>query len=141
MFTVNVDSNGYVLSISHTANDNIELDLDKLNLKYLNAYKLVDGKLYLDEEVYNILVAEEEQREKDEEIADLESKLNRTDYIMAEMTEEFLSLSNPLTFVADVIKILADYKSRYKDVLSNRKAWRERIEELESFYVETGKEK
>lgn len=141
MYTVNVDSYGYVLSISHSANDNIELDLDKLNLKYLNAYKLVDGKLYLDEEVYNILVAEEEQREKDEEIADLESKLNRTDYIMAEMTEEFLSLSNPLTFVADVIKILADYKSKYKDVLSNRKAWRERIEELKSFYVETGKEK
>ena len=49
LYTLNLDENNYVLSISHTANDDIELDLETLELKYLHAYKLVDGELILDE--------------------------------------------------------------------------------------------
>ena len=48
-YTINLDNENYVLSISHTDNDNIEIDLDTLELKYLHAYKLIDDTLVMDE--------------------------------------------------------------------------------------------
>lgn len=131
MYTINLDENNYILSISHTANDSVEIDLDLLDLRYLNAYRLIDSEIILDEAKKAEMVAAEQQQAIDEEIADLKKKLNETDYIFAQELEEISSLSNPVTFIADFIKILVSYSSKYKDVISNRKAWRERIKELE----------
>lgn len=55
------------------------------------------------------------------EISELEQNLNSTDYIMARMLEEIMALNNPLTFVPDIIKIFANYASKYKDTLADRK--------------------
>lgn len=130
MFTVNLDKDGFILSVSHTAGDNVSLNLEEMDLNHLNAYQLIDGKAVLNEEKLAELVAEEEQEAKYEEIYELEQNLNSTDYIMARMLEEIMALSNPLTFIADIIKIFASYATKYKDTLANRKKWRERIEEL-----------
>ena len=129
-YTVNLDDNNYVLSIANTPNDNIELDLTDIDLPHLNAYQLLDSELVLDEVKLNELIAQEHQHEVDEEIYDLEQKLNSTDYIMARMLEEIMALDKPLTFIADMIKIFVDYGKKYKTQLTNRKSWRERIEEL-----------
>ena len=64
------------------------------------------------------------------EIEMLKHNLADTDYIFSKELEEITSLSNPLTFVADIIKILVSYASTYKDAIAQRKAWRARIEEL-----------
>lgn len=129
-YTVNLDEQNYVLSIANTPNDNIELDLTDIDLSHLNAYQLLDNELVLDEAKLNELIAQEHQHEVDEEIFDLEQKLNSTDYIMARMLEEIMVLDKPLTFIADMIKIFVSYGKKYKTQLANRKSWRERIEEL-----------
>ena len=129
-YTVNIDEQNYVLSIANTPNDNIELDLTDIDLSHLSAYQLLDNELVLDEVKLNELIAQEHQHEADEEIFDLEQKLNSTDYIMARMLEEIMALDKPLTFIADMIKIFIAYAQKYKTQLANRKSWRERIEKL-----------
>jgi len=129
-YTLNLDENNYVLSIANTPNDNIELDLTDIDLTHLNAYQLLNNELVLDEVKLNELIEQEHRHEVDDEIFDLEQKLNSTDYIMARMLEEIMSLNKPLTFISDMIKIFIEYAQKYKTQLANRKNWRERIEEL-----------
>lgn len=131
LYTVNLDEDRYILSISHTKNDNVDIDISLLDFRYLNAYRLINSEIILDEIKKAELIAEEVQKNAEEEIRKLKQKLNETDYIFAQELEEISSLSNPVTFIADFIKILVSYSSKYKDVISNRKAWRERIKELE----------
>ena len=80
-YTLNLDSNNYVLSIAHTPNDNIELDLSTIDLTYLNAYQYLDGELILDEVKLKKLKGEEEQKTKEQEIARLKTELTQYDYI------------------------------------------------------------
>ena len=49
-YTLNLDSNNYVLSIAHTKNDSIALDLSKYNLANLSCYQYINGELVLDTE-------------------------------------------------------------------------------------------
>lgn len=90
-------------------------------------YKFVNNEFVIDEEKKAEIIAE---KEKEIEIIHLEKNLNDTDYIMASAFEEVMSLNNPITFISDFIKILVNYRSKYAEQLANRKAWRERIEEL-----------
>lgn len=131
MFTLNLDENNYVLSIAHTPHDDVALDLSEVELEYLNAYHYIGGKLVLDSAKKEEMIAEEVKINVEEEISELKQKLNETDYIFTQEVEEINGLSNPVTFISDFIKILVSYSSKYKDVISNRKAWRERIKELE----------
>ena len=131
LYTVNIDADRYIVSVGHTKNDNIEINLDLLDLRYLNAYRLIDSEIVLDEARKAELVAAETQKEIDEEIADLKQKLTESDYIVANTFEQVMSLDNALTFVADFIKIMADFRKKYADLIINRKNWRARIEELE----------
>lgn len=131
LYTLNIDIDGYIVSVSHTKNDNTELDLDAMDKMHLNAYRLTSDGYVLDEEKLARLIAEEEQRSVDMEIADLRDKLNKTDYIMAETFESIMALNNPVTFIADFIKVLIDFKQQYADAITNRKLWRQRIKELE----------
>lgn len=131
LYTVNIDMNGFILSVSHTKNDDTELDLDKMDMQHINAYKLTAEGFVLDEERLSALVEEEEQKAKEDEIAQLKEKLNQTDYIMAETFESIMALNNPVTFIADFIKVLVDFKQQYADAIENRKLWRQRIKELE----------
>lgn len=131
MFTINKDENGYILSISHTQHDDADIDLSLLDMKYLNAYKWINSEVILDETKKAEIIAEEVKRNAEEEIMELKQKLSETDYIFTQEVEEISSLSNPVTFVADLIKILVSYSTKYKDIISDRKAWRDRIKELE----------
>lgn len=63
-YTLNLGANNYVLSISHTSNDNVELDLSQVDARYLNAYQLVNGKLALDEAKKQTIIEAEKAREK-----------------------------------------------------------------------------
>lgn len=63
-YTLNLDNNNYVLSIAHTPNDNIELDLSECDLRYLNAYQFSDGKLVLDDAKKQAIIETENAREE-----------------------------------------------------------------------------
>lgn len=80
-YTLNLDSNNYVLSIAHTPKDSVELDLSKYDLNNLSCYRFINGELVLDEEKARRLKEEEEKSKLIEEKSDLESWLSDHDYI------------------------------------------------------------
>lgn len=63
-YTLNLGANNYVLSVSHTANDDTELDLSQVDLRYLIAYQFVDGKMVLDKAKKQAIIEAEKAREK-----------------------------------------------------------------------------
>lgn len=130
-YTLNLDENGFVLSIGHTMNDNVELDLSQIDFAFLNAYQFVGGILTLNETKKAEIVTKQKKKADAEEIADLQSKLNGTDYIISRTFEEIMALDNSVTFVVEFIKILKEFRTKYAEQLKNRKSWRERIEELQ----------
>ena len=64
LYTVNLDNNNFILSVAHTANDNTELDLDSMELDYLEAYQLINGQAVLNQERKEEIIAEREAQEK-----------------------------------------------------------------------------
>ena len=125
---ITFDVDGYAINFAQASDGEYELPLTVV-IDFLRFYHLVNNELVLDEEKKASAVEEEE---KQIEINDLQNKLNGTDYIIARTFEEIMALDNPLTFIADFIKILKNFKSKYAEQLENRKTWRERIEELKN---------
>ena len=134
-YYVEVDENNYVLAINQTGRyelDTIPLDLSKYDLagERMHTYQLINGTLIQDKIKLAKLIAEEENVKRQERIAYLKERLYETDYIMSRAYEEIMELENPLTWIADVIKIDIKYKKLYIETLKNRKEWRKEIEEL-----------
>lgn len=135
-YQVITDADGYVSIIRHTGTkkDFVELDLSEYDLSNnkLHAYKLGKNQLIFDEERYQQILDEIQHKEDLKEIASLKSFLNETDYITARAFEEVMALNNPLTWVADVIKINLKYSKQYAETINKRIWARKRIEELEN---------
>lgn len=131
-YTVYLDARGYVTNITQSGRGFVELNLDDYDFSdgRIRAYRLGKNRLVFDEAEYQRILNDRQNKQNEAEIKDLEQKLNDTDYIIARWGEEIVALDNPLTWVADVIKINVKYAKQYKEVLANRKTWRERIEEL-----------
>lgn len=129
LYTITTDKDNYILSISHTDHDDVELDLEALDIEYLNAYRYIDKALYLDEDRKAEIMAENEAKAKAEHIAELKQFLNDTDYVVAETFEKVMSLNNAVTFIADFIKIMIEFKTRYSDILTARQQARAEIED------------
>ena len=128
LYTVTTNKEGYIMSIGHTANDSIDLDLQTMELEYLNAYQLIDNVPVLNEMRKTEIIAEKETEEHDEHIRELKQFLKDTDYITAESFEKVLALNNPVTFISDMIKILVEYNSKYADIIAQRVQARKEIE-------------
>ena len=116
-YTVNLDGNNFILSVAHTANDNVELDLDSMELNYLNAYQLINGQVVLNEERKAEMEAEEEEAEKEELLAQLHQQLDETDYKIIKCSEYQLA---GLELPYDITELHA-----------NRQAIRDEINKLE----------
>ena len=133
-YYVVTDAQGYVLLIQHTntVKDYVELNLDDYDFSddRIHAYKLGKNELIFDQIRYNEILSEKKKIEDNKEIEELQKLLNESDYVIARWGEEIISLDNPLTWISDVIKINLKYMKNYKELLKNRKEWRERIEEL-----------
>ena len=135
-YEVITDKDNYVKIIKHNIDErkNIyEIDLSKYDLMGLRLYahKIVDKTLVFDENKYQELLNEKTHIDNQKIILDLKTKLNDSDYLVARCFEEVMALTNPLTWIADVIKITTKFAKKYKEVIANRKQWREKIEELE----------
>lgn len=131
-YQVITDIDGYVMFINHTGTikDIVELNLEDYDLTKIHAYKLGKDELIFDEKRWEEIQTEEQHKADEHEIAELEEKLNETDYIMAEWAEEVLGCENRLTWIVDVIAINLKYTKKYAQTLKDRKTWRARIQEL-----------
>ena len=119
---------GYIRSLWSDPNGEYEIDENSFNFDYVDCYHLVGNELVFDE-VKKHLDIENDNRIN--EIYDLKQKLNNTDYIFARCFEEIMALDDKLTFIVDFIKIIVKYSLKYKEIIFERKEWRNRIEELE----------
>ena len=126
LYTVSLDENNYIMSVGHTTNDNVELDLESMELEYLNAYQLVEGVAVLNEERKAEIIAQNEEQEKEMEIMDLVAQLKATDEDMLDFVERLFSFKNPLTFIADMIGLMKDYAT----LVATRQSIREQIRRL-----------
>ena len=135
-YFISKDKDGYVCNIRHTNTrlDTIELNLDDYDLTgfRLFAYKVGKDKLVFDDIKYQELINEQQLKDNQKEIAELKEKLNESDYLVARTFEQVMELSNPLTWVADVIKITTQFNKKYKETIAKRKEYRKRIEELQN---------
>lgn len=129
LYTVTLNKEGYIMSIGHTVNDDTELDLQIIELKYLNAYQLVDGIAVLNEMRKAEIIAEKEAEDHKAHIHELKEYLNSTDYVIAETFEKVMGLNNAVTFIADFIKIMVEFKTKYSDILTARQQARAEIED------------
>lgn len=84
-YTLNLDSNNYILSIAHTSNDNIELDLSSIDLKHILCYRFINNTLVLDKTKLSKIIAKEEKDKNKQKLlsekAELETWLKAHDYI------------------------------------------------------------
>ena len=135
-YQVITDADGYVSIIRHTGTkkDFVELDLSEYDLgdNKLHAYKLGKDQLIFDEERYQEILDEIQEKADRKEVSELKAFLSETDYITARAFEEVMALNNPLTWVADVIKINLKYSKQYAETITKRIWARKRIEELEN---------
>lgn len=133
-YEVITDPQGYLLILRHTgtAKDFVELNLEDYDLSEdrLFAYKLGKNELIFDQSKYDEILDKKRRISNNKEISELKKRLQETDYIMSKWVEEIISLDSPLTWISDVIKINVRYLREYKEILKNRKEWRERIKEL-----------
>lgn len=83
-YTINVDENGYILSIANTENDTDEIDLGSLDLSFLNCYRYENGKAILDEEKKLKLQTEEKNKPY---VATYEERLDAIDSAIEALAE------------------------------------------------------
>lgn len=126
---IDFDENNYIKRFVTDGNGEYVIDEETFDFEHLFCYRLVDDELVLD---LDKVQQQDEDDNKKLEIFDLKKHLNETDYITARCFEEIMGLDNKITFIADFIAILVKYSKQYKEVLAERKQWRERIEELEN---------
>ena len=83
-YTINVDENGYILSIANTDADTDEIDLASLDLNFLNCYKYENGKATLDEEKKQKMLDEEKNKPY---VATYEERLDAIDSAIEALAE------------------------------------------------------
>lgn len=126
LYTVSLNENNYITSVAHTSNDNVELDLESMELEYLNAYQLIEGQAVLDEEKKAEIISQNEEQEKQMQIIALLEQLHQTDEDMFDYVERWFSFKNPLTFLSDIMNLMKDYAT----LVATRQNIREQIRRL-----------
>lgn len=119
LYTLNLDLNNYVLSIAHTPNDNIELDLSNIYPAYLNAYQYIDGRLVLDEIKKQSMIDESDKKRAEQQISLLKEELLNYDYIGVKIAMGVAT------------------KEEYAEQIAFTEAIREQIRQLETFRTES----
>ena len=114
IYTLSLDVNNYVLSIAHTQNDNIELDLSSIDLEHLSCYKFIRGSLILDENKLNELKQKENKAIVEEQMAALKRELATYDYIGVK------------------ISMGVSTREEYADKIAYTETLREKIRDLEN---------
>ena len=135
-YEVITDFNKYVQIIRHTgtARDFVELDLEQYDLSEdrIYAYRLGKNELIFDESKYEEILAEKQRKADEKEVIELEEFLEKTNNYPMRAWEEIMGLTNPLTWVTDMLKITIKYSKEYKTILAERLAAWNRLDELKN---------
>lgn len=102
LYTLNLGVDNYVLSIAHTPNDSVELDLSKYDLNHISCYQFINGELVLDEARVIRLKAEEEKSKLIAEKAQLEIWLKEHDYIGTKIATGRATVEEYATEIAEM---------------------------------------
>ena len=106
LYTLNLDTNNYVLSIAHSKNDNIKLDLSLYDLKHISCYRLINNTLVLDKNKLSETIAKEEQDKTKKELlsekAQLETWLKEHDYIGTKIATGRATVEEYATEIAEM---------------------------------------
>ena len=119
LYTLNLDKDNYVLSIAHTSNDNVELDLSTIDLAYLNAYQYLNGELVLDETKKQLIIDETDKKRAEQQISLLKEELLQYDYIGVKIAMGVAT------------------KEEYAEQIAYTETIREQIRQLETFRTES----
>ena len=115
-YTLNLDKNNYVLSIAHTRNDSVELDLSKYDMNHISCYQFINGTLVLDETKLAKVIKEEEGRERlfelSAEKAELEAWLSAHDYIGVKIATGRATIDD----YADEIALMTEKAERINEI-------------------------
>ena len=87
LYTLNLDENGHILSIAHTAADDVDIDLSTIDTDHLGAYQYMGGALVLDEDKLAEMLAAEKQAENAVEVSRLKAEIAATDYQIIKCSE------------------------------------------------------
>ena len=116
MYYLNLDENGYLLSIAATEMPDCptveSISAYDFSGYRIMAYRWTGEELVLDEEKLKELEKAEQKAKDREKIAKLKDKLTSTDYAVIKIAEGSATAEE------------------YADVIAQRKAWREEINEL-----------
>lgn len=125
-YKVILDSNGYITGAYLTTGDDYDLEGNLADWPDIAKgwYKIKDGALDLDENKKAEIIKAINDALL---IAELKEQLQGTDEDILAMLEDIGSLTNPLTFVADLIALV----KKYATLIAERKNIREQIKELE----------
>ena len=104
-----------------------ELEEMGFDINYPTCCKLEGKTFYINEEKKEELIANEQKLSR---IAELEKELHESDIEVTGILDDLTSLNNPLTLVSDLIALLASFNSKYAQLVKDRKAWREELNEL-----------
>ena len=113
-YTLNYTKDGHILSIAHTAADDVELDISTIDTDHLGAYQFIDGALALDEDKLAEILAAEKKVSNDVEISRLKAELAATDYQIIKCSECML-LGEPMPY--DVAE-LHEQRQAIRDAIS-----------------------
>lgn len=102
LYTLNLDKTNHVLSIAHTPNDNIELDLSLYDLDNLSCYQYINGELVLDKNKFEELEALKEKDRILREKAELETWLKEHDYIGTKIATGRATIEEYATEIAEM---------------------------------------
>ena len=112
-YKVDLDENNYLIAFVNTgtAEDTVDLDIETMNIDYMNCYKLVNDEIIFDEKKYNDLFI---TRTKELQIIGLKKQLESTDYKAIKYAEGWIS------------------EEEYAPIKAKRESLREQIRALES---------
>ena len=119
------DKDGYITGY-YQSDEGIDIEITNQFLNFMNCYKLNDNKIILDNEKYEVTVASEE---KEKRINEILKELEQTDYVQDEFINSLLGLTNPVTFITDLIALISNVMKDYPSIINERKTL---IAELES---------
>ena len=125
-YRVIADEQNFVIGIV-ADEKGIEIEKDIANSEYLEAYRLAEGKLILDEDRKAELVSRDQTQARAEELTRL---LEDSDIEVTAILDDLTSLNNPVTFVTDLISLLSSFNSKYSQLVKDRKAWRSELNDL-----------
>ena len=117
--TLNLDKDNYILSVAFTNHDSYIIDMSTIELAYINAYKLVDGELVLDEVKKQSIINERTKKSTEQQILILKQELAQYDYIGTKLAMGVAT------------------KEEYAEQIAYTETIREQIRQLETFRTES----